>query len=317
MRISFKAFILAWLATGSILTSNGQPTKNDSVNIHLENKLELRMVLYNKKNINSQVENDLKNLLVLLKDNQNIPNVGSWAINYKPNERLTIKEVGKTEKIIWEKGIQAHYGFNNQCNIHATDYFLSILFNDAKELESADMIGKIKEALESTYAKRGRITFTYNYNYEGDKLNFRLGKANGDMDMLMLKANVGAGLIKNQLVTDFTGEIGLAFCNEGHLRNQYYTSYNLMYYFEGGKTMLNPMINIGYRYNFARTTGKYNWLGAEIGFLTSRKGSLFDKNTWKVGFNWELGKYISASPQVFFTSDFSKAYPGIRIGFGF
>lgn len=317
MKITLKLFLWIVLGFQCTITAQGQPTRNDSINLQIEDKLELRMILYKREKVSDQVESDLENLQLLLKDSQNLPTEGSWAINYKPNESLSIKETGKTERIIWEKGIQAHYAFNNQCNIHASDYFLSILFNDVKDLESADMIVKLKQVLDSTYSKRKRFTYTFNYNYQGDKLTFNKGKANGDMDMLQLKANVGAGLIKNQLVTDFTVEAGLVFTSEGHLRRQFYTSYNLLYYFEDAKTRLNPMINLGYRYNFARSTGKYNWLGVEFGFLQSRSGTLFDKNTLKVGFNWELGKYISVSPQVFFTSDFSKAYPGIRIGFGF
>ncbi|MBK6964776.1 MAG: hypothetical protein IPH20_12755 [Bacteroidales bacterium] len=95
-------------------------------------------------------------------------------------------------------------------------------------------------------------------------------------------------------------------------------SYNQLSDFdENSKVNLNGFVNIGYRYNLSNDLNDPNWLGLEVGFLAVENGDLFENNTYKFGFNWEIGKYISVSPQFYLSGDFKVFYPAIRIGFGF
>ncbi|NJK94658.1 MAG: hypothetical protein HC905_06785 [Bacteroidales bacterium] len=65
--------------------------------------------------------------------------------------------------------------------------------------------------------------------------------------MLALKGGIGASLIKNKPVTDLTGEVGLWFVNRGYIRHQFYSSYNLYFFYDSGNDMrLNSMVNLGY-----------------------------------------------------------------------
>ena len=75
-------------------------------------------------------------------------------------------------------------------------------------------------------------------------------------------------------------------------------------------------MNAGYRYNLSKTMYKPNWLGVELGYLLSRHGKLFRKNTFRFGVNWEIGKYITVAPQIYISGDFNEIYPAVRIGFG-
>jgi len=44
---------------------------------------------------------------------------------------------------------------------------------------------------------------------------------------------------------------------------------------------------------------------------------MFKKNTFKLGVNWDLGRYFPVSPQLYISGDFEEFYPALRIGFGF
>ena len=60
-----------------------------------------------------------------------------------------------------------------------------------------------------------------------------------------------------------------------------------------------------------------DWFGAELGYLTNRNGNFFDKNTFRLGVNWDIGRYMSVSPCLYISDNFNKMYPGIRLGIGF
>jgi hypothetical protein len=231
---------------------------------------------------------------------------------------MSVKQTGPGERIIWENGEQTRYQFNNQCFINADNYQMQIQYNDFEKLISDSLITKIEKVIETTKSIQGGFSKTYNYTFQGENLihNEELDKVNGQMDIWSLRGGVGANLIKNQPVIDFTAEMGFAFSKKGILKNEYYLSYNQLSDFDGNSNInLNGFANIGYRRNLSNTVEKPSWLGVEMGFLVSRHGELFEKNTFKLGVNWEIGKLMSVSPQYYFSKNLS--YPAVRIGFGF
>ena len=134
--------------------------------------------------------------------------------------------------------------------------------------------------------------------------------------MLFIKGGVGASIIKGELVMDLSAEIGLGFGKKGILKNQFYLSYTPLFDFVDNSTIdLNHFVNLGYRYNLSKNKNDSNWLGVELGYLVSQEGDLFNENTFKIGVNWEVGKYISISPQLYVSKELT--YPAVRIGFGF
>ena len=89
-----------------------------------------------------------------------------------------------------------------------------------------------------------------------------------------------------------------------------------MYFFDiDSKLVLNGFANVGYRYNFSNNIYKPNWVGVEVGYNVNRNGDMFGENTFKFAVNWEAGRYITVSPQLYFSG--STTYPALRIGFGF
>ena len=298
----------------------GQKTALDSVCVQVEGKAVLNLAIYNYQNLSENIKDDFKNLQQILTETNDIPENKSYLINYEPNKSLTIKQTEVDEKIIWVNGEKSKYKLNNQCNIKADNYYLKIQFNEINALISDSLIAQLITVIDTTKNAQKRYSNTYNYTFEGMDLthNKQFDVTNGQMDMLMLRGGVGVNLIKSEFVIDVAAEMAFVFNKKGIYKNQYFTSYNLLFDFMGESNVnLNGFLNLGYRYNFSKNIKKPNWLGVEMGYLVNSQGELFGKNTFKFGLDWELGKNISVSPQLYFSDNFSEIYPAIRIGFGF
>jgi hypothetical protein len=311
-----KIYTASLLLLSSIITF-GQKHTLDSINVQIDNEIELSINIYEYSRLTESLEKDLKSLQALLKDNSNIPASSPYSIIYAPNKSLSIKQTVPIEKIIWENGKQSTYHFSNQCNIRSDKYFLKIKYNELKELVSDSLIVKVKGVVDSTIAIQGRYSMTYNYSFHGNNQihDEQIYRLDGQRDILCLKAGVGVNLIKNQPVIDLAAEMGLIFTKKGILKNQYYFSYNQLSDFsDNSKVNTNGFANIGYRYNLSKTKNNVNWLGIELGYLTIKNGNMFEKNTFRLGVNWGLGKYMTIAPQLYFSGN--STYPAMRIGFG-
>lgn len=297
-----------------------QKTAMDSVCVQIENKAEMNLAIYSYNNLAENIEDDFSSLQIILKETKDIPEEISYTINYIPNKSLIIKQNMESERIVWKNGEQTKYQFNNQCNVTTASYYLQIRFNELEELISDSLIAQIMEVIDTTTNIQSRYSTIYNYSFEGMQLthNQQFDKNILHRDMLSLSGGVGVNLIKNEPVIDISAGLALSFSKKRILKNQYYASYNLLFDFTGETTInVNGFLNIGYRNNASKKVNKSNWLGVELGYLVNRQGDLFEKNTFKLGVNWELGKYVSVSPQLYMSGDFNQFYPAIRIGFGF
>lgn len=315
-----KTYILLLLFTLSVIYTYGQKNTLDSVCVQMGENLQLNMAIYDYSDLIENVSKDLKSLQVILKDNNNIPEKGFYTISYEPDKLVSIKQSEQLERIIWEDGKQTNYQFNNQCKVKSNNYYLEIRFNELEDIVSDSLIVKIKEVIDSTNILQGRLSTTFNYSWQGAELlhNKELDKQSSPMDMISLSGGVGVNLIKNEPVIDISAQIGFIFSKKGILKNEFYVSYNLLSDFaDSSKIHLNSFINVGYRYNLSKVANKSNWLGVEFGYLLSQNGELFKENTFKLGVNWSVGKYISVSPQLYLSGDLKEVYPAIRIGFGF
>jgi hypothetical protein len=297
--------------------SFAQKTLKDSISVKIEDKIEARVSIYDYSDLNSTLLKDLESLQEILSITEDIPEHTPYSIVYKPNQKLTIKTLQKTETIIWEKGKHMPYEFENRCTILSDKYLMTFYFSDLAELSSEGFTSKLKEAINLTIADNSRYSKLFNYTFDKNSLvnssNYNIAETS---DMLFLKAGVGTNLIKNRLVIDLAGEIGIGLNKKGITKNQYYVSYNLLYDFiENSSANLNGFLNIGYQHNFTNSKDKNNWLGLEFGYLVNQNGNLFDDDTFRVGFNWELGSSISVSPQLYISKE--NTFPGLRIGFGF
>lgn len=314
-----KSNTLLVLLLGSIFTY-GQKPFLDSAYVQIGEKMELNLSIYEYEDLIENVDKDLKNLKSILEANTDILEKGNYAINYTPDEVLSIEQITAGKEIIWTEGGHVQYQYANQCNINSENYHLLVHFNELDNLLSDSLLIKLKEVIDTTNHIQGRYSTAYNYSFEGKNMihNKDLDMNIGETDLIALSGGVGLNLIKNHPVIDIAAEVAIMLNKKGIMKNQYYVSYNLMFDFaDSAKVNTNGFINVGYKHNLSKTKGKRNWLGVELGYLASRNGGLFKENTFKFGVNWEVGKYISVSPQLFMSGDFTEFYPALRIGFGF
>ncbi len=310
-----KLTLLLFIGT----TTYGQKHVLDSIYLQINSNLELNMAIYDYNNLAITIEKDLKNMQSILKVMKDIPEKTAYLIIYEPDNLLSINSTNPVGKIIWGKDKHSIIEFKNQCHIKSSSYNLKIQFNEIEKLISDSLIHCIKEVIDSTNSRKHKNSRFFNYTYEGENLIFnkQLDKNIGHTDILTLKGGVGLNLIKNQPVLDISAELGIVLNKKGLWKNQYYLSYNHLTNFgENSKINANGFLNIGYRYNSSNSPRVENWVGLELGYLVSKHGNLFKENTFKFGFNWDLGKYISVSPQLYLSGDFTEFFPALRIGIG-
>ena len=322
MKIIIKIILISLLFVNSCTLAFSQNKKPylDSLNIRIENGMELFLATYDYATLGDSIGKDLKIFQDILKQNQaDIPENTSFSMTYRPGNMLIIKQSVPVKRIVLQNNQHLKSFFNNQCNIIGNNYTLLIRFNNIDDLLLEDPVTKIKEAL-ATLPEKNRLAHSYYFSYQENKLTHdkQLDKINGKTDFIDLKMGMGASLIKNQPVTDFSMELGYHLSKKGILKNNYYLSDNLIYLFDENQHInFYNFLNIGHRNNLSNEVGKKDWLGVEMGYLTTSNGDFFNKGTLKIGFNWGIGNSMSVATNFYLSNGLKNMYPGIRIGFGF
>lgn len=239
----------------------------------------------------------------------------SFIIDYLPQNKLSVQPADKAEKIIFEGNKLRANVYKNQCRINSSKYKADIRFNDIESLIDTSNLNYIMKIFNSLPSKN-RHAYSYHFTINKGEINplKHMDHKNGDMDFIMLEFGAGTGIVKNQLITDLSAKFALQFNKKGYWKNQFYVSNNLLYMFDNNdKIQLNHFL----KNNFSSDPKKTNWIGVELGYLTNRNGDFFGKNTFKLSVNWDIGRYMSISPGLYMTDNFTKFYPGIRLGVGF
>src|SRR5690606_21049747 len=197
-------------------------------------------------------------------------------------------------------------------------YEIVVGFNDIIDLTTVDFNSIFTAIIGGLPAKHRFLRYLeFQADNQSGKIVLSENRHMGYFDMLSLQAGVGANVYRGRFLTDISGEIGVQLNYKGILKNQYYVSNNLMFFFGAeNSAVINNFTNIGYRRNFSNQKDKPNWLGIEIGALTKRRGDIFKPNTIRLGVNWQAGKHITAEPQLYFNGFFQQVSPGIRLGIG-
>lgn len=251
---------------------------------------------------------------------ESIPTSSSYTIDYQYQNKLEILQSNKIKSYNLSEDIGMTEGFRNQANI--TDgnngYRVELNFNDVTEILEADFAAILSSIISELPEKDRYLRYLeYRKDTEQNKVVLTDNRPSGYLDMLSFQAGVGANVYRNKFLTDLTGEIGLQLNHKGILRNQFYVSNNLIFSFDAeNNTLINNFTNIGYSRNLSNVKDKSNWLGVEFGILTKRSGEIFQPNTMRIGLNWEAGKHITVSPQLYFNGFFQQVSPGFRIGIG-
>jgi len=261
----------------------------------------------------------LKDFQSKLKEIQESLPDSPYNIRYVSHKQLEIiaSPVIKSFSISEEKGLSSDFQHRAIVNDPHGKYQVDLGFDDIEEIIAADFSSIVKGITGNLPIKDRYLRYLEYTINENNQVTLTQNRISGYLDMLSLMAGVGANVYKNRFLTDITGEIGLQLNHKGILRNQFYISNNLIFSFDPeSSAVINNFTNIGYRRNLSNQKDKSNWLGVEIGTLTKRSGDLFQPNTMRLGMNWNAGKNITVSPQLYFNGFFQQVSPGFRIGIG-
>ena len=297
--------------------------KLDSVTVYIGNQVE---VLFEVKDFDL-----LRDSISVLKSLKDFEEHINFLINSKgmldPNEsdlltlhsenRLTTKVVpSQTIFLRNEDSIIVNTGIRDNAIIHSKNCKITITAVDFSQLNTLSFQEAFYNLLPQL-PEKSRTFHTVFYKYEDEKVSSLASKNRQGMaeNLLELGIGTGAGLIKSQWVGDFSVRLGLTLNNRGKLWHKFYTSANFIYDFSNqNKANINTFLNVGYEtlYYSDKLT-----LSMEAGYLISRQGNTFDKNTFRLGLNGLSLSSITVSPQVYFPGKLKGAYPSIRVGFGF
>lgn len=294
----------------------------DSVIIYIDNRLEINLILEDY-----QLLKDSNNVAELLaKFQSHIPSIKdelqaerAEIVNFKAGKELSIEE-DQAKSIFLIDGDQIkNTGIRDRAIIHTSVGTLYIIAQDLSKVEDLslmDCFQKVKDLLpEKSRASKTLFFQCIDGTVTAIKEKERV---NSYGDYIELGIGTGANLIKNQLVGDISFKLDFTFNKKGAASFSSYLSTNLFYDFPTNESMnINMFTNLGYSWNRASKDEEDRIFGIEFGYLTSREGEFFEKNTFRFALNASLAKGIRVNPQLFMSDGFKKFYPGIRIGFGF
>ncbi len=289
----------------------------DSVILYVENRVEIKVAVpdYHKLKTSDSVIVALKEFKRIISGLENQLSPGSAdLISYSIGGKLTV-EPGDPKIIFMDKdGKLSNTGFRDKAVIRGTDFKIFITISDMSKLSDLPLSNCFEKVIAILPRKTNwsRSIFYECINGNITEIENKINK----MDFLELDLGAGASLIKSNWVADLSFGISLGFNHKGMYRGPYVSS-NLIFDFdEEDKMNINTFLNLGYQWDINKKSEKLEYLGVELGYLISKQGDLFGKNTFKLGVNWSPAKFITVSPQLYISDNFKTAYPAIRIGFG-
>jgi hypothetical protein len=309
------------MATSGLFAQSGKQFL-DTVKIMCNNQVQVKIAVYDHMSLRkdtllpviiSDMQRSLHNLKATLPE-------GSYKITYKHGLSLVVEKLPAVSKYLISGDSVIPFRQRNECEVMEENFHIFFQFGAIHELLDPE----INPCISSTISQmpgRNRYAGTFSYQYAKGfgKPESSPFKNPNSMDMLNISAGIGAGLVKNTLVTDIGLEIGFNFNKKGIIRNGYYLSDNFMYIFNNQTDhfAVNNFLNVGYRYNLSNDPGKKDWLGPEIGFPVHKEGLFFRDNIFRAGIRWDIGNSIFITGQLYVNDRFKSAYPGLRIGFWF
>lgn len=289
----------------------------DSVVIYIDNRVEINIALpeYSQLKTSQKVNETLTEFQsIMLQISMNLSAEKPEIIKYTADKKVTVSQGDPTEIYLLKKGKMSDTGFRDKAIISGDGYNITIIASDISTVTDMPLLDCLREVTAQLPRQRSWSKSLYYECIDGNvKL---LEDKNNEWDMLELSAGAGANLVRTTWVPDLTLKAGLGFNKKGMLRNPYISSNMLFDFTSENQINLNTFLNLGYSWTVNRKADKNDLLGLELGYLISQQGDMFGDNTIKFGFNWSPAKHIQVSPHVYITDDFSKAFPGIRIGFG-
>jgi hypothetical protein len=313
---------LSWLITAN-LTAQPQKDMLDTVNVNCNDKVIASMAAFDCAVF--KTDTAFIPLVTGLQENirkisPNLPGEGNYRVVYQPGKSLVVEKLSTLNKYMVTGDSVTRFWLNNECEVRNEKTAVVFHFGDYHDLLSPDLITCLRAGIDKIPSK-SRSANTYNYRLTGNLLTEALNPTkNGHAsDMIFLSGGAGLNLVKNQFVVDISAQVGLVFSKKGIMRNNYYSSYNMMYAYDNqnDKFNVNGFLNLGYARNFSRETDKFKWQGIELGLPVVRNGDMFKDNLFRFGVRWSAFNSVNLNAYLYVDKEFKTAYPAVRIGIPF
>lgn len=294
----------------------------DTVFIYIENRVEMKITIkdYHQLRDSNGVANNLRKFQSYFPSiSDQLNKEDAEKITFQPDSSITVKKVDKDNIFLIQEESILNTGFRDQLLINSGAIQINIITSDISS------IGDIKladcfEKMIAILPPKTRVSRSLYFKCKNGTVSLIEEKdntANGAGDIIEITASAGAGLFKNQWIGDFNIRLGIGLFRKEELNHYPYLSASLLYDFPtSNRTNINTFLNLGYRWKLSEESDSKT-MGAEFGYLISRRGNTFNKNTFRFGLNWSPIDAVSVSPQIYFSNGFKEVTPGIRIGFGF
>lgn len=290
----------------------------DSVTVYINNRVEVLIEIDDYVNLkqNKQVESiitSFKNLLPSITNELKIDK--SEIVTYLNDSVLTIEEGDSKRIYLKNEGSLSNTGVRDKAILIYNKLKIVISTNDLSQLSEISLINCLETAFDSL-PEKSRVSQSFYFQCIDGKVSEIVEKLkkNTTGDILQLTVGSGISLLKNSSFIDFTFSMDVILFNKGLTSHHAYVSTNLMYDFLTDRKMkINTFLNIGYVSHYFNTEKEESSLGFELGYLISRKGDLFDENTFRFGISKSIGKHIYFTPQLYMEDQFKRFYPGVRL----
>lgn len=135
-----------------------------------------------------------------------------------------------------------------------------------------------------------------------------------DTDQILLGAGAGLEYVKNNWNGSFNVNMSFVFGKKRVNRHAIRFAYDWMYTFSSANEKhINQWLSTGYAHNFSKHPDHKKWFGVSLGYLIHSQGDLFEDNTFRLGMDRKIHKYVTLVPQIYFHDFFKEVYPGLKI----
>ncbi|MEQ8713136.1 MAG: hypothetical protein RIC80_08960 [Cyclobacteriaceae bacterium] len=239
-------------------------------------------------------------------------------IRFQPDGSISI-EPGD-QSIIYQQGPGGlvNTGFRDRAVIAREDFEITISSGDISSISELALDQYLLGVINKLPPKTMRSRTLY-FECTGQQTNELSNRhvTNPPMEFLELELGAGAGLVRNNWMTDVSLGVGVDFNKKGAHRYPYISTNMLFDFSENKEINVNTFLNLGYGWNVTKFSPRKDKLFVELGYLISRQGDLFEENTLRFGFKWSTVKGVYVNPHIYASDGLNNIYPGVRIGFGF
>ena len=239
---------------------------------------------------------------------------------------ITIEKKPISRKITFplDTAVALFISGNNILELSAENSKTLIYFNTIDQLEelSKYSFDEIEKSIESeiTTQTSWHINSTTNTIWvkirdeNTSEILHRKTTTTYDTNQILLGAGAGLEYVKTNWNGSFNVNMSFIFGRKRVNRHAIRFAYDWMYTFSSAdKRHINQWLSTGYAHNFSKHPDHKKWLGISLGYLINSKGDLFEDNTFRLGLDRKIHKYVTLVPQIYFHNFFKDVYPGLKI----